>query len=110
MLKIKGINFEESFAPVARLEQFGLFRAYAAPQVFIKSMQMDVNTDILNGLLKESFMLLQQKGSLIPDHPEKVYLLRKSFVWIKSKLQEHGFSDAEYARCLETRKSTTGRD
>ncbi|GJZ51401.1 retrovirus-related pol polyprotein from transposon TNT 1-94 [Tanacetum coccineum] len=48
----EGINFEESFAPVARLEAVRIFVAYAAHQNF-PIYQMDVKTTFLNGPLKE---------------------------------------------------------
>ncbi|GKD28818.1 retrovirus-related pol polyprotein from transposon TNT 1-94, partial [Tanacetum coccineum] len=48
----EGIDFEESFAPVARLETVWIFVAYAAHRSF-HIYQMDVKTDFLNGPLKE---------------------------------------------------------
>ncbi|GJV81115.1 retrovirus-related pol polyprotein from transposon TNT 1-94 [Tanacetum coccineum] len=48
----EGINFEESFAPVARLESVRIFVAYVAHKNF-PIYQMDVKTEFLNGPLKE---------------------------------------------------------
>nr|GEZ89101.1 copia protein [Tanacetum cinerariifolium] len=48
----EGIDFEESFAPVVRLEAVQIFIAYAAHKSFPID-QMDVKTDFLNGPLKE---------------------------------------------------------
>nr|GFB78649.1 uncharacterized mitochondrial protein AtMg00820-like [Tanacetum cinerariifolium] len=48
----EGIDFEESFAPVARLEAVPIFVAYAAHKPF-PIYQMDVKTAFLNGPLKE---------------------------------------------------------
>ncbi|GJY75269.1 retrovirus-related pol polyprotein from transposon TNT 1-94 [Tanacetum coccineum] len=75
----EGIDFEESFAPVARLEAVWIFVAYAAHKSF-PIYQMDVKKTFLNGPLKEEVYVAQPEGFVDPDHPEKVYLLRKSFV------------------------------
>ncbi|GJS32505.1 retrovirus-related pol polyprotein from transposon TNT 1-94 [Tanacetum coccineum] len=75
----EGIDFEESFAPVARLEAVRIFVAYAAHKSF-PIYQMDVKMAFLNGQLKEEFMLLSQKGSLIQDHPEKGLPSEESFI------------------------------
>ncbi|GJY26808.1 retrovirus-related pol polyprotein from transposon TNT 1-94 [Tanacetum coccineum] len=54
----EGIDFEESFAPVARLEAVQIFVAYAAHKSFL-IYQMDVKTAFLNGLLKEEVYVAQ---------------------------------------------------
>ncbi|GKF94003.1 retrovirus-related pol polyprotein from transposon TNT 1-94, partial [Tanacetum coccineum] len=73
----EGIDFEESFAPVARLEAVRIFVAYAAHKSFT-IYQMDVKTDFLNGPLKEEVYVKQPDGFVDPDHLEKVYRLRKA--------------------------------
>ncbi|GKC55075.1 retrovirus-related pol polyprotein from transposon TNT 1-94, partial [Tanacetum coccineum] len=73
----EGIHFEESFAPVARLEAVRIFVAYAAHKSF-PIYQMDVKTAFLNGPLKEEVYVAQPDGFVDPDHPEKVYRLRKA--------------------------------
>ncbi|GKD72677.1 retrovirus-related pol polyprotein from transposon TNT 1-94, partial [Tanacetum coccineum] len=78
----EGIDFEESFAPVARLEAVRIFVAYAAHKSFL-IYQMDVKTAFLNGLLKEEVYVAQPEGFVDPDHPEKVYLLRKALYGLK---------------------------
>ncbi|GJU68626.1 retrovirus-related pol polyprotein from transposon TNT 1-94, partial [Tanacetum coccineum] len=72
-----GIDFEESFAPVARLEAVRIFVAYAAHKSF-PIYQMDVKTAFLNGPLKEEVYVAQLDGFIDPDHPDKVYRLRKA--------------------------------
>ncbi|GJZ43574.1 retrovirus-related pol polyprotein from transposon TNT 1-94, partial [Tanacetum coccineum] len=67
----EGIDFEESFAPVARLEAIWIFVAYAA------------HNCSLNGPLKEEVYVAQPEGFVDPDHPEKVYLLRKALYGLK---------------------------
>ncbi|GKF37526.1 retrovirus-related pol polyprotein from transposon TNT 1-94, partial [Tanacetum coccineum] len=54
----EGIDFEESFAPVARLEAARIFMAYVAHKNF-STYQMDVKTAFLNGLLKEEVFVRQ---------------------------------------------------
>nr|GEV68604.1 Gag-Pol polyprotein [Tanacetum cinerariifolium] len=76
------IDFEESFAPVARLEAVRIFIAYAAHKSF-PIYQMDVKTTFLNGPLKEEVYVAQPDGFVDPDHPEKVYRLRKSLYRLK---------------------------
>ncbi|GKB97781.1 retrovirus-related pol polyprotein from transposon TNT 1-94 [Tanacetum coccineum] len=78
----EGIDFEESFAPVARLEAVRIFVAYAAHK-FFPIYQMDVKTAFLNGPLKEEVYVAQPEGFVDPDHPEKVYLLRKALYGLK---------------------------
>nr|GEX04893.1 Gag-Pol polyprotein [Tanacetum cinerariifolium] len=65
----EGINFKESFAPVACLEAVRIFVAYAAHKSF-PIYQMDVKTAFLNGPLKEEVYVVQPDGFVDPDHPE----------------------------------------
>nr|GEV59707.1 hypothetical protein [Tanacetum cinerariifolium] len=78
----EGIDFEESFAPVARLEAVRIFIAYAAYKSF-PIFQMGVKTTFVNGPLKEEVYVAQPDGFVDPDHPEKVYRLRKALYGLK---------------------------
>nr|GEY88438.1 retrovirus-related Pol polyprotein from transposon TNT 1-94 [Tanacetum cinerariifolium] len=78
----EGIDFEESFAPVARLEAVQIFIAYAIHKSFL-IYQMDVKPAFLNGPLKEEVYVAQPNGFVDPDHPEKVYRLRKALYGLK---------------------------
>ncbi|GJR85083.1 retrovirus-related pol polyprotein from transposon TNT 1-94 [Tanacetum coccineum] len=78
----EGIDFEESFALVARLEAVQIFVAYVAHKSF-PIYHMDVKTAFLNGPLKEEVYVAQPDGFVDPDHPEKVYSLRKSLYGLK---------------------------
>nr|GFB89966.1 retrovirus-related Pol polyprotein from transposon TNT 1-94 [Tanacetum cinerariifolium] len=78
----EGIDFEESFAQVVRLEAVRIFVAYAAHKSF-PIYQMDVKTAFLNGPLKEEVYVAQPEGFVDPDHPEKVYRLRKALYGLK---------------------------
>nr|GEV37067.1 hypothetical protein [Tanacetum cinerariifolium] len=66
----EGIDFEESFAPVACLEAVRIFVAYATHKSF-PIYQMDVKTAFLNGPLKEEVYVAQLNGFVDFDHPEK---------------------------------------
>ncbi|GJV57594.1 retrovirus-related pol polyprotein from transposon TNT 1-94 [Tanacetum coccineum] len=79
----EGIDFEESFALVARLEAVRIFIAYAAHKSF-PIYQMDVKTEFLNGPLKEEVYVAQPDGFVDPDHPKKVYRLRKALYGLKT--------------------------
>nr|GEU57928.1 Gag-Pol polyprotein [Tanacetum cinerariifolium] len=82
----KGIDFEESFSPVARLEAVWIFVAYAAHKSFL-IYQMDVKTTFLNGPLKEEVYVAQSNGFVDPDHLDKVYLLGKALYGLKQALR-----------------------
>nr|GEX76425.1 hypothetical protein [Tanacetum cinerariifolium] len=66
----EGTDFEESFAPVARLEAIRIFVAYVAHKSF-PIYYMDVKTTFLNGPLKDEVYVAQPDGFVDPDHPEK---------------------------------------
>nr|GEW86538.1 retrovirus-related Pol polyprotein from transposon TNT 1-94 [Tanacetum cinerariifolium] len=78
----EGIDFEESFAPVARLEAVLIFVAYVAHKSF-PIYQIDVKTEFLNGPLKEEVYVAQPDGFVDPEHPEKAYRLRKALYGLK---------------------------
>nr|GEX22777.1 hypothetical protein [Tanacetum cinerariifolium] len=78
----EGVDFEESFAPVARLEAVRLFIAYVAHKSFT-FYQMDVKTAFLYGPLKEEVYVNQPDGFVDPYHPDKVYRLKKALYVLK---------------------------
>nr|GEU91839.1 Gag-Pol polyprotein [Tanacetum cinerariifolium] len=78
----EGVDFEESFAPVARLEAVRLFIAYAAHKSFTV-YQMDVKTTFLYGHLKEEVYVNQPDGFVDPYHRDKVYRLKKVLYGLK---------------------------
>nr|GEU33072.1 integrase, catalytic region, zinc finger, CCHC-type, peptidase aspartic, catalytic [Tanacetum cinerariifolium] len=78
----EGIDFEESFAPVARLKVVRIFIAYAAHKN-ITIFQMDVKTDFLNGPLKEEVYVSQPEGFINPEFPNHVYRLKKALYGLK---------------------------
>nr|GEV94603.1 putative ribonuclease H-like domain-containing protein [Tanacetum cinerariifolium] len=78
----KGIDFEESFALVARLEDVRLFVVYAAHKSF-PVYQMDVKTAFFYGPLKEEVYVNQPDGFVDLQNPDKVYRLKKSLYGLK---------------------------
>nr|GFA96772.1 putative Gag-Pol polyprotein [Tanacetum cinerariifolium] len=78
----EGVDFEESFAPVARLEVVRLFNAYAAHKSFT-IYQMDIKIAFLYSPLKEEVYVNQPDGFVDPYHPDKVYRLKKASYGLK---------------------------
>ncbi|GKB75440.1 retrovirus-related pol polyprotein from transposon TNT 1-94 [Tanacetum coccineum] len=78
----EGINFEESFAPVARIEAIRIFIANAVSKN-MTIYQMDVKTTFLNGELKKEVYVCQPEGFVDPDHPTHVYRLKKALYGLK---------------------------
>nr|GEW65409.1 retrovirus-related Pol polyprotein from transposon TNT 1-94 [Tanacetum cinerariifolium] len=78
----EGVDFEESFAPVALLEDVRLFNTYAVHKSFTV-YQMDVKTSFLYGPLKEEVYVNQPDGFVDPYHPDKVYRLKKALYGLK---------------------------
>nr|GFC89789.1 putative RNA-directed DNA polymerase [Tanacetum cinerariifolium] len=78
----EGVDFEESFALVARLEAVMLFIAYAAHKSFT-IYQMDIKTAFLYGPLKEEVYVNQPDGFVDPYHPDKVYRHKKALYGLK---------------------------
>ncbi|GKE22165.1 retrovirus-related pol polyprotein from transposon TNT 1-94 [Tanacetum coccineum] len=74
----EGIDFKESFAPVARLKAVRLFVAYAAHKSFPVN-QMDVK----NGPLKKEVYVNHPDRFVDPHHPDKVYHLKKELYRLK---------------------------
>ncbi|GKA69372.1 retrovirus-related pol polyprotein from transposon TNT 1-94 [Tanacetum coccineum] len=110
----EGIDFEESFAHVARLEAVRMFIAYAAHKN-ITIFQMDVKTAFLNGPLKEEVYVSQPEGFIDPEFPDHVYRLKKALYGLKqaprawydklsSFLIENGFTKGIVDPTLFTRR------
>ncbi|GJY93572.1 retrovirus-related pol polyprotein from transposon TNT 1-94 [Tanacetum coccineum] len=78
----EGIDFEESFAPVARMEAIGIFLEYAAHKSFTV-FQMDVKTAFLHGTLKKDVYVYQPQGFIDADHPSHVYKIKKALYGLK---------------------------
>nr|GEU50248.1 hypothetical protein [Tanacetum cinerariifolium] len=72
-----GIDYDVTFAPVARIEAIRLFLAYAAHKNFTV-FQMDVKIAFLNGILKEEVYVGQPPGFVSKQYPDHVYALDKA--------------------------------
>ncbi|KAJ9567585.1 hypothetical protein OSB04_003551 [Centaurea solstitialis] len=78
----EGIDYDETFAPVARLEAIRLFLAFAAHMNF-KVYQMDIKNAFLNGKLNEEVYVAQPPGFVDPKFPNHVYKLNKALYGLK---------------------------
>ncbi|GKD72564.1 retrovirus-related pol polyprotein from transposon TNT 1-94, partial [Tanacetum coccineum] len=84
----KGIDFKESFAPVARIKAIRIFVANATNKN-MKIFQMDVKTAFLNGELKEEVYVSQPEGFVDQEYPSHVYKLKRPFM-VSNKHHVHG--------------------
>ncbi|GJR99645.1 putative ribonuclease H-like domain-containing protein [Tanacetum coccineum] len=97
----KGINYDEVFAPVARIEAIRLFLAFPSFMGFIV-YQMDVKSAFLYGTIDEEVYVSQPPGFVDPDHPKKVYKVVKAlyglhqaprawYATLSTFLETHGY-------------------
>ncbi|GJR08223.1 retrovirus-related pol polyprotein from transposon TNT 1-94 [Tanacetum coccineum] len=75
----EGIDIEESFSPVARLEAICIVIAFAAHMNMVV-YQIDVKTAFLNGILREEVYVSQSNGFVDPENPTHVYKLKKALM------------------------------
>ncbi|KAK1564465.1 hypothetical protein Q3G72_003838 [Acer saccharum] len=80
--QIEGIDFEETFTPVALLESIRLLLSISCVHKF-KLHQMDVKSAFLNGFLQEEVFVEQPKGFVDAHHPNHVYRLKKALYGLK---------------------------
>ncbi|GKE46891.1 retrovirus-related pol polyprotein from transposon TNT 1-94 [Tanacetum coccineum] len=102
--KEEGIDFEESFVPVARIEAIRIFVTNAANKN-MTIFQMDVKTTLLNGDLKEEVYVSQPEGFVDQYNPSQV--CSGSY----TRHTESGkqlITDTDHAGCQDTRRSTSG--
>nr|GEX88331.1 retrovirus-related Pol polyprotein from transposon TNT 1-94 [Tanacetum cinerariifolium] len=78
----EGIDYDETFAPVARIEAIRLFLAYATHKDFMV-FQMDVKTAFFNGILKEEVYVGQPPGFVSKQYPDHVYALDNALYGLK---------------------------
>ncbi|KAL8090000.1 hypothetical protein AgCh_039456 [Apium graveolens] len=83
----EGIDYDETYAPVARLEAIRIFLAFATFSNF-KVYQMDVKSAFLNGKLDEEVYVDQPPGFEDPDHLDYVYFLFKAIYGLKQSLRK----------------------
>ena len=78
----EGTDFDDTFAPIARLEAIRIFLDYDAHANF-KVYQMDVKSAFLNGELEEEVYVQQPPEFEDPNFPDFVYILFKAFYGLK---------------------------
>ncbi|GKA28835.1 retrovirus-related pol polyprotein from transposon TNT 1-94, partial [Tanacetum coccineum] len=78
----EGIDYDETFSLVARIEAICLFLAYAASKDFMV-FKMDVKTTFINGILKKEVYVSQPPGFVSTKYPNNVYALDKSLYGLK---------------------------
>jgi hypothetical protein len=78
----EGIDYEETFTPVARLEVIRILLAFSLAKGF-KLYQMDVKSAFLNGVLEEEVFVRQPPGFESKKYPHRVYKLRKALYGLK---------------------------
>nr|GEY71018.1 putative ribonuclease H-like domain-containing protein [Tanacetum cinerariifolium] len=104
------IDYEEVFAPVARIEAIRLFLAYASFMGFMV-YQMDVKSAFLYGTIEEEAYVCQPPGFENPDYPDKVYKVVKALyglhqaprAWyetLANYLRENGFQRGKIDQTL----------
>jgi hypothetical protein len=99
--QVKGLDFDETYAPVARLESIRILLAYATYHGF-KLCQMDVKSAFLNGPIKEEVYVEQPPGFEDSEYPSHVYKLSKALYGLP---QEHGSNAWETFLLLMVLKS-----
>ena len=108
--QMEGVDYDETFALVARMESIRILFALAY-QLKFKLNQMDVKTAFLNGLLKEDVCVTQPKGFIDPHFPDHVLYLKKAFYGLKQAprawydrltqyLVSHGFTRGKAGQTL----------
>ncbi|KAL4030824.1 hypothetical protein IC575_009076 [Cucumis melo] len=80
--QVEGVDFDETFAPVARLEAIRLLLGISCIRKF-KLYQMDVKSAFLNGYLNEEVYVAQPTGFVDSEHPKHVYQLNKALYGLK---------------------------
>ena len=79
---MEGVNFDETFAPVARLESIRILLAIASHLNF-KLYQMDVKSAFLNRMLQEEVYVEQPKSFIDPHRLDDVYKLKRALYGLK---------------------------
>ena len=83
---MEGVDYDETFAPVARMESIRILLALACYLKF-KFYQMDVKTAFLNGFLREDVYVAQPKGFIDPHFSDHVLYLKKALYGLKQALK-----------------------
>jgi hypothetical protein len=84
--QVEGLDFGETFAPVARLEAIRILLTFDESKGF-KLYQMDMKSAFLNGVIKEEVYVRQPPGFESPKYPDRVYKLSKALFVLKQASQ-----------------------
>ncbi|GJT72849.1 retrovirus-related pol polyprotein from transposon TNT 1-94 [Tanacetum coccineum] len=109
----EGIDYDETYAPVARLESIRILLAYACALDF-KLFQMDVKSAFLNGFINEEVYVAQPPGFIDFEKLDHVYKLKKALYGLKQAPKAWGrarkvvYADSDNAGDYVDRKSTSG--
>jgi len=79
----EGIDYTETFAPIARLEAIRLLLSYAVNHDIIL-YQMDVKSAFLNGVIEEEVFVKQSPGFEDLKYPDHVYKLKNHIIWLET--------------------------
>ena len=82
---MEGTDFDEMFAPIARLESIRILLAIASHLNF-KLYQMDIKSIFLNEILQEEVYVEQPKGFVDPHRPDDAYKLKRALYGLKQDL------------------------
>nr|GEV87450.1 hypothetical protein [Tanacetum cinerariifolium] len=115
----EGIDYEEVFAPVARIEAIRLFLAYASFMGFMVN-QMDVKSTFLYGTIEEEVYVYKPPGFEDPDYPDKVYKVVKAvyglhqaprswYETLANYLLENGFQRGKIDHTLFIKRQKDGK-
>ena len=80
--QVEGVDFDETFAPMARLEAIHLLLSISCFQKF-KLYEMDVKSAFMNGYLNEEVYIAQPKGFVDYEFPQYVYKRNKALYRLK---------------------------
>ena len=84
--QMEEVDYDETFAPVARMESIRILLALAYHLKF-KLYQINVKTAFLNGILKEDVYVTQPKGFIDPHFPDHMLYLKKALYGLKQALR-----------------------
>jgi hypothetical protein len=82
--QVEGQDFDETFAPMARLESIRMFFAYSCHKNF-KVYQMDVKSTFLNGDLEEEVYMEQPEGFSLKDNHDYLCKMKKDLYGLKQE-------------------------
>ena len=116
--QIHGVDYDETFSPVAMLKSIRIILAIAAYYDY-EIWQMDVKTAFLNGHILEDVYMVQPEGFVDPKHPDKVCKLKRCIYGLKQasrrwnlrfdeKIKEFGFIQNEDESCVYKKVSGSG--